>query len=79
MGVGVHCGECGGWNETPHDVFLAWFEDVLIVLTENNIGWGLWEFKGTFGLLNSGRKDVDYENWHGYKLDKKLLTLLQKY
>ncbi len=78
-GVGVHCGECGCWNETPHDVFLAWFEDVLSVLTENNIGWGLWEFKGTFGLLNSGRKDVDYENWHGYKLDKKLLTLLQKY
>ena len=78
-GVGVHCGECGCWNETPHDVFLAWFEDVLSVLTENDIGWGLWEFNGTFGLLNSGRKDVDYQDWHGYKLDKKLLTLLQKY
>ena len=78
-GVGVHCGECGCWNETPHDVFLAWFEDVLSVLTENKIGWGLWEFKGTFGLLNSGRKDVDYQDWHGYQLDKKLLALLQKY
>lgn len=79
QGVGVHCGECGCWNETPHDVFLAWFEDVLSVLTENEIGWGLWEFRGTFGLLNSQRKDVDYENWYGYKLDKKLLKLLQKY
>ena len=78
-GIGVHCGECGCWNETPHNVFLAWFEDVLGVLTENNIGWGLWEFKGTFGLLNSQRKDVDYEDWYGYKLDKKLLSLLQKY
>jgi len=78
-GVGVHCGECGCWNQTPHDVFLAWFEDVLSVLTENGIGWGLWEFKGTFGILNSGRKDVDYEDWHGYKLDRKLLRLLQKY
>ena len=78
-GVGVHCGECGCWSETPHHVFLAWFEDVLSVLTENNIGWGLWEFKGTFGVLNSQRKDVDYENWHGYQLDRKLLTLLQKY
>ena len=78
-GVGVHCGECGCYNQTPHDVFLAWFEDVLSVLTENKIGWGLWEFRGTFGLLNSGRKDVNYEDWYGYKLDKKLLTLLQKY
>ncbi|SHJ90304.1 Aryl-phospho-beta-D-glucosidase BglC, GH1 family [Tangfeifania diversioriginum] len=79
QGVGVHCGECGCYNKTPHDVFLAWFEDVLSVLTENQIGWGLWEFKGTFGLLNSGRKDVDYEDWYGYKLDRKLLSLLQKY
>ena len=27
QGVGVHCGECGCWNKTPHDVFLAWFGD----------------------------------------------------
>lgn len=79
QGVGVHCGECGCWNQTPHDVFLAWFEDVLSVLTAHEIGWGLWEFKGTFGILNSGRKDVDYVDWHGYQLDKKLLELLQKY
>ncbi len=78
-GVGVHCGECGCWNETPHEVFLAWFEDVLSVLTENGIGWGLWEFRGTFGLLDSQRKDVNYEDWHGHQLDKKLLKLLQKY
>ena len=78
-GVGVHCGECGCWNETPHDVFLAWFEDVIGILTENQIGYSLWEFKGTFGILNSGRKDVNYEDWHGQKLDRKLLTMLQKY
>ncbi len=77
--VGVHCGECGCYSETPHDVFLAWFEDVISVLTENGIGYSLWEFKGTFGLMNSQRKDVDYEDWHGQKLDRKLLTLLQKY
>ncbi len=78
-GVGIHCGECGCWQETPHDVFLAWFGDVLDVLTENGIGYALWEFNGTFGLLNSGRKDVDYEDWYGQKLDRKLLNLLMKY
>lgn len=78
-GVGVHCGECGCWNKTPHDVFLAWFRDVLDILTSNGIGFALWEFKGSFGLLNSGRADVDYEDWHGHKLDRKLLDLLMEF
>ncbi|SDL06752.1 Aryl-phospho-beta-D-glucosidase BglC, GH1 family [Catalinimonas alkaloidigena] len=77
-GVGVHCGECGCWNKTPHDVFLAWFSDVLDILSTNGIGFSLWEFSGDFGVLNSGRADVNYEDWHGQKLDRKLLTLLQK-
>ena len=77
-GVGVHCGECGCWNKTPHDVFLAWFGDVLNILTTNEIGFALWEFIGDFGILNSGRADVEYQDWYGYKLDKKLLALLQK-
>ena len=77
-GVGVHCGECGAWNKTPHAVFLAWFGDVLDVLSSNKIGFALWEFIGDFGILNSGRTDVAYEEWYGHKLDRKLLTLLQK-
>ncbi|TDB68063.1 glycoside hydrolase family 5 protein [Arundinibacter roseus] len=79
QGVGVHCGECGCFNKTPHAVFLAWFEDVLDILTEHKIGYALWEFRGSFGMLDSGRDDVAYEDHHGYKLDRKLLTLLQKY
>jgi endoglucanase len=79
MGVGVHCGECGAYNKTPHAVFLAWFEDVLDILHEKGIGFGIWEFSGTFGILNSGRQDVAYENWYGQKLDRKYLNLLMKY
>jgi len=77
-GVGVHCGECGCWNKTPHTVFLSWFGDVLDILSENKIGFALWEFIGDFGILNSGRADVAYEDWNGYQLDKKLLNLIQK-
>lgn len=77
-GVGVHCGECGCWNKTPHDVFLAWFADVLDILSENGIGFSLWEFKGSFGILDSGREDIEYEDWYGHKLDRKLLNLMQK-
>ena len=70
-GVGVHCGECGCWNKTPHDVFLAWFNDVTDILSSNKIGFG------SFGILDSGRTDVAYEDWKSYKLDRKLLTLIQ--
>jgi endoglucanase len=78
-GVGVHCGECGCWIKTPHHVFLAWFNDVLDILTQNKIGYALWEFSGDFGILNSRREDVVYEDWYGQKLDRKLLELIKKY
>jgi hypothetical protein len=78
-GVGVHCGECGCWNKTPHTVFLAWFDDVLDILTSNGIGYALWEFNGSFGVINSAREDVKYEEWYGEKLDRGLLSLLQKH
>ena len=79
MGVQVHCGECGCFHHTPHPVFLAWFEDLLTILTERNIGWALWNFRGSFGVLDSGRADVDYSDWHGCKLDTNLLQLLQRF
>ena len=77
-GVGVHCGECGCYNKTPHEVFLAWFGDVVDILSKNNIGFAIWNFIGDFGVLNSGRTDVEYEDWHGAKLDRKFLNLLMK-
>jgi endoglucanase len=79
QGVGVHCGEGGAYNRTPHEVFLAWFRDVLEVLTGSGIGYALWNFRGSFGVLDSGRKDLAYEDWHGHKLDRKLLALLQEF
>ncbi|MBN1126611.1 MAG: cellulase family glycosylhydrolase [Sedimentisphaerales bacterium] len=78
-GVGVHCGEIGAFNRTPHNIVLAWLRDVLEILTNVGIGYALWNFRGEFGILDSHRNDVDYENWHGHTLDRQLLTLLQKF
>lgn len=78
-GIGVHCGECGCWRNTPHEVFLAWFGDVIDILTKGGIGYALWNFRGDFGLIDSGRKDIKYTDWHGHKLDSNLLALLKKY
>ena len=77
-GVGVHCGEGGCWKRTPHDVFIAWFSDVTDILSSHKIGFALWNFIGDFGVLDSGRSDVAYEDWHGHKLDRKLLNLIKK-
>jgi len=78
-GVGVHCGEGGAFSQTPHSIYLAWFRDVLDILTGHNIGYALWNFRGAFGVLDSDRKDVAYEDWNGHKLDRKLLDLLQEF
>ena len=78
-GVGVHCGEGGAFAYTPHKVVLRWLEDVLDILTSSGIGYALWNFRGAFGILDSGRKDVQYEDWRGHKLDREMLGLLQKY
>jgi len=78
-GVGVHCGEGGTFNKTPHNVVLAWLRDVLEILTNHGIGLALWNFRGEFGIIDSSRTDVAYEDFHGHKLDRKLLQLLQEF
>jgi endoglucanase len=79
QGIGVHVGETGCHNRTPHQVVLAWFEDVMQVLAGHGIGYALWNLSGSFGVLDSGRADVAYEDWYGRKLDRKLLALMQRY
>jgi aryl-phospho-beta-D-glucosidase BglC (GH1 family) len=76
---GVIVGEWGAYNKAPHDIVLRWMEDNLIVFKEHGLGWALWNFSGSFGVVNSGRSDVKYENYNGYRLDRKMLELLQKY
>ena len=78
-GVGVHVGECGCYNKTPHQVALGWLRDFLTLWKEAGWGWALWNFRGSFGILDSGRADVDYETFHGHKLDRKMLDLLRQF
>jgi endoglucanase len=78
-GVQVHVGEWGCFNQTPHDVCLAWMRDILSLWKEVRWGWAMWNLKGSFGILNSERSDVKYENFRGHKLDRKMLELLKEY
>jgi aryl-phospho-beta-D-glucosidase BglC (GH1 family) len=79
QGVGVVVGEWGAHNKTPHSTALRWMEDCLKNWREAGWGWALWNFRGSFGVLDSEREDVAYEAWRGHKLDREMLDLLQKY
>jgi endoglucanase len=76
QGVAVHVGEWGCYNKTPHKVALAWMTDLLALWKEMDWGWAMWNLRGSFGVVDSGRQDVDYEDFHGHKLDRKMLDML---
>jgi aryl-phospho-beta-D-glucosidase BglC (GH1 family) len=78
-GVFVMVGEFGAHNQTPHDITLAWLEDCLKLWKDNGWGWAMWNLTGSFGVLDSGRADVAYEEFHGHQLDRKMLDLLLRY
>lgn len=78
-GVGIHIGEWGVHNFTPHDVTLAWMKENLDLWQRAGWGWALWNIRGSFGVMDSNREDVTYENVKGRKLDRKMLELLRQY
>jgi endoglucanase len=79
QGVGIMVGEFGAYNQTPHDVVLSWMRDYLELWKEAGWGWAMWNFRGSFGILDSDRQDVPYEEWRGHKLDRKMLELIQRF
>jgi endoglucanase len=75
----IFVGEWGCWNQTPHDVALAWMTSMLALWKTVNWGWALWCFRGSFGILDSFRNDVRYEYWKGHRLDREMLELLKRW
>ena len=78
-GVGIHVGEWGAHNRTPHDVTLRWMRDCLELWRDAGWGWALWNFRGGFGILDSERSDVAYESFEGCALDRRMLELLREF
>ncbi len=76
---GVMVGEFGAFNRTPHDVVLRWMRDLMTNWKTAGWGWALWNFRGSIGVVDSGRTDVDYVDFYGHKLDKKMMDLLQEF
>lgn len=75
-GAPVHVGEWGCFTKTPHAAVLGWMGDLLALWKEAGWGWAMWNLRGGFGIVDSGRADVAYEDFRGHKLDRKMLELL---
>lgn len=78
-GVPVHCGEFGCHHRTQHHVMLQWCEALLDAFDRMGIGWAMWNFRGSFGIIDSSRSDVAYQTFRGERLDGELLKLLQRF
>lgn len=78
-GTFAFVGEFGCYKYTPHALVLDWLEDYLRLWKERGMGWAMWNLRGAIGILDSGRSDVEYEDFRGHKLDRKMLDLLLKY
>jgi endoglucanase len=75
-GVPVHVGEWGCFVKTPHEACLGWMKDLLALWKEAGWGWAMWNLRGGFGIVDSGRADVAYEDFEGHKLDRRMLELM---
>jgi hypothetical protein len=76
MGCEIHIGEFGCFNKTPNDVALRWLSDLTGLYKEFGWGYSLWNFTGSFGIIEHGRPGTVYENYKGYKVDRQLLDIL---
>ncbi len=47
----LYCGEFGCLPHVERADRLKYYEDIISVFEENNIGWCNWEYKGDFGIL----------------------------
>lgn len=78
-GMGVMVGEFGCHNQSPHRFVLSWMNDTLQEFQLAGLGWALWNFTGSFGVVDSQRFDTTYDTWHGRKVDRGMLELLQAF
>ena len=76
-GVKIHIGEFGCHNKTPNDVALRWLNDLTGVLADYGWGWSLWNFKGSFGVVEHGRPGAVYTEYKGFNVDMDLLNILK--
>jgi len=80
-GTFIHCGEMGVYPlKVDRKSMLNWYRDVLDILKVHRIGWALWNLRGSFGIIETGRQEFLTETLPtGDKIDAELLKLIRSY
>ena len=60
----------------PNDIALRWLGDLMEVFKEHKWGYSLWNFEGSFGIVNHGRPDTVYTEIDGFNVDKQLMGIM---
>jgi endoglucanase len=62
-GVPLVCNEFGVYRKAEPQDRLAWLEDVHTALERHNIGWAMWDYSGSFGVVTKkdGKAVLDPE------------------
>ena len=76
-GVPVHVGEFGCYDSIDNDIALRWFKDLFQVFNEFGWGYALWEFKGSFGIIDHKRPNTRWEKMCSYTVDRDLYELFK--
>jgi endoglucanase len=69
----LYCGEFGCLPHVERADRLKYYEDIVSVFEENNIGWCNWEYKGDFGILT-----FDFERKVSLAPDTGLINALMR-
>ena len=63
-GLRLYCGEWGCYIQTPRDMRLAWYKDMVKALDHYGIAWTIWDYKGGFRIVNPFTHEIDWELIH---------------
>ncbi len=50
-GLNLYCGEFGCLAACPQAIRHRWYRDLISLFTEQKIGWGNWDYRGSFGIV----------------------------
>ncbi|MDP4221813.1 MAG: cellulase family glycosylhydrolase [Bacteroidota bacterium] len=76
-GIPIMVQEFGVYNKTPHEVALAYLNDIVSEFNKARIGYAMWNMIGSMGIINSERTDCTYEQYRGKLLDREMTSILQ--
>lgn len=77
--IGIMVGEWGVYERAPRDVTIEWMKYMLETWNEYNLGWAVWNFRGSFGFADNNRRDTEFTEIDGMQVDVEMLELLKSY